>query len=396
MRQIDIKIPKGWNQCTTEQLETVMTLYLLRQARQDRYHPFDPLQWKTECFFALAGLEVVGIEEGNAPTPAPPPEGAGNPAGMSPPDAVGASGDTAGTVPPVSEAVPPPVTYLVRFRRQRGFLSHLSSLISHLKSLFTLHSSLFTEKYAPFPLEDWQLLSFIEQHLGWLDHFDQLLIFPYKRLGYDWRAWHWRVTYLPRLPIPLPYPSPEPVTGPDTLMQDFSWQEYRFAQQYLESYTMQQNAMLRTARLAERARTAEERQSLARQLRSQQERLQQVRTDWLMAMFRTKHPVGQLRRMGDAQFQLVLIYWQSIMHRLASKYPRCFKSAPTGRQPKKNQTPLDLYVRSIATLEKYLGQSEEEINRKMFYANLQHLDDMAREAEEMERISRKNKGKGRK
>jgi hypothetical protein len=119
----------------------------------------------------------------------------------------------------------------------------------------------------------------------------------------------------------------------------------------------------------------------------------QARTDFLTAIFRTKHAVPQLRKMKDYQFQLILIYWQSVMHYIAQKFPKCFTVSSSKRIRRGQQTPLDLYVRSIATLEKYLGQSEEQINRKMFYANLQHLEDMAREAEELERISRKNKGK---
>lgn len=377
-RHIDIKLPRGWNQCSTAQLEQIMTLYLLRQARQDRYHPFDPLQWKTECFFALAGLEVVGVE-----TKA---------------DVGGLKADTAGTIPSasvVSEASTS-TAYTVRFRRHSHWQRIRLAASRVLRPVNGGSSAVPPADTTPFPLADWQLLSFIDQHLKWLDYFDQLLIFPYKHLGHDWLSWHWHVAYPLRLPLPLPYPKPEAVCGPDTLMQDFSWQEYRFAQQYLESYTMQQNQTLRLARQAERARSETDRRETERLLADAQRSLSDRRTQFLMAIFRTHHATGRIRRMSDPQFQLILIYWQSVMHRLASKYPRCFRTAPVGQQPKKNQTPLDLYVRSIATLEKYLGQSEEEINRKMFYANLQHLEDMAREAEEMERISRKNKSRGKK
>lgn len=401
-RHIDIKLPRGWNQCSTAQLEQIMTLYLLRQARQDRYHPFDPLQWKTECFFALAGLEVVGVETkadvgglkaDTARTAPSVGSDAADTAGTVPSVGSDAAGEptTGGPSPSVSVVSEASTTYTVRFRRPSLFQRIRLAAGRVLRPVNGGSSAV-----PPFPLADWQLLSFIDQHLKWLDHFDQLLIFPYKRLGHDWLSWHWHVAYPLRLPLPLPYPKPEAVCGPDTLMQDFSWQEYRFAQQYLESYTMQQNQTLRLARQAERARTADDRREAERLLADAQRSLSDRRTQFLMAIFRTRHATGRLRRMSDPQFQLILIYWQSVMHRLASKYPRCFRTAPVGQQPKKNQTPLDLYVRSIATLEKYLSQSEEEINRKMFYANLQHLEDMSREAEEMERISRQNKSRGKK
>ena len=40
-------------------------------------------------------------------------------------------------------------------------------------------------------------------------------------------------------------------------------------------------------------------------------------------------------------------------------------------------------------MEKYLGMTEAEVNRQLYTVVFQHLEDMAKEAEEMEKIRNK-------
>ncbi len=61
-RHIDLHLPRGWNQCTTEELETIAAGILLNMQQQDRYHPFDMTKVKVEVMMAINGLEVVAAE----------------------------------------------------------------------------------------------------------------------------------------------------------------------------------------------------------------------------------------------------------------------------------------------------------------------------------------------
>ena len=58
-RHIDLHLPKGWNQCTTDELEHIAAAIILCQQRVDRYHPFDWAQVKLMAVLAINGIEVV-------------------------------------------------------------------------------------------------------------------------------------------------------------------------------------------------------------------------------------------------------------------------------------------------------------------------------------------------
>ena len=115
--------------------------------------------------------------------------------------------------------------------------------------------------------------------------------------------------------------------------------------------------------------------------------IEDARVHFLMAIFDAKKPYRCLRRMPDYQFQLILIWWQSQMAWCQQKFKRCFKKSDSGG----GALPIELYTRSTATLQKYLSLSEEQIDCQPALVILQHLEDMSREAEEMERIRRHSK-----
>ena len=63
-RNINLTLPRSWNECSTEQLELISRIMLEQIERADRYHPFDMRNVKIACFFVLAGIEIVeGIDE---------------------------------------------------------------------------------------------------------------------------------------------------------------------------------------------------------------------------------------------------------------------------------------------------------------------------------------------
>lgn len=64
-RHIDLHLPRGWNQCTTDELEQIAAAIILEQMTADRYHPFDWLEVKVRAFLSINHLEMLApMEEG--------------------------------------------------------------------------------------------------------------------------------------------------------------------------------------------------------------------------------------------------------------------------------------------------------------------------------------------
>ena len=76
-----------------------------------------------------------------------------------------------------------------------------------------------------------------------------------------------------------------------------------------------------------------------------------------------------------------------MMRYLQRKFPHVFKVGKVKSHAPSN--PLEVYTATIATLEKYLSQTEDELNRKTFILTLETLERMAKENEEMERLRHK-------
>lgn len=311
-RRINLTVPTGWNQCSAEQLEAVAKIILRRTAMQDRYHPYDPLQMKTEAFFALAGLTVLD--------------------------------------------------------KRTEETEDDMFLCSYVKN----------KKEDPFPLAVWQVHSFIDQHLGWLDEFTGLQLFPYHDLGHYWRFdRHWPFAHRHRL-------------GFDgELLDGMTWQQYRFAQEWL-SYYVDVNGQLATAGQSRGQVLGSEGRNEPVPMTTLTEALR-ARTEFLRAVYRLPdgHSPRALKQMSPARFQVILIWWQSMMREMQQKYRRCFTKGKGSQS--QTQLPIDLYTRSTATLQDKYHLTEEQINLQPCRVILQHLEDMAQEAEELERIQRQNK-----
>ena len=300
---IDLHLPRGWNQCTTDELETIAATMMRHTLLADRYHPFDWLSVKTELFFALTNTAVIG----------------------SPDD-----------------------------------------------ELFTCRHGKTT-----FTLKTWQVHSWIDQHLAWLDDdkAQQLLIFPYKKLIFT-RRWPWQKKHY---------------LAPAELLQDFSWQEYRHLQDYMELYVKTQNQMVKMQRgITDLDRLA--------QLEQQAD---DARQNFLRVLFRIDAAANsqistlnsQLNKITPVRWQVILFWWSGFMHYLQQKFPRCFKPASKKTSNRKSQTsnPLDFYVSITATMQKYLQLDEDKVNAQTFYLTLEQLERIANENEEMEKISKKHK-----
>ena len=347
-RHIDLKVPTGWNQCTTEQLEMIALTMMQHTMMQNRYQPFDWTAVKTELFFVFAGLDIVGHTEGLARRPE------------------GESQITESTERVVAsdkkwqstESTEGDDEFIVRFADRRPWW----------KKLFSFRSSLST-----FPLKVWQVQSWIDQHLSWIDDdkAQPLLLFPYKQLIYK-RRWPWQEKQW---------------LAPEELLQNFSWEQYRHLQDYMDLYIKLQNQLVQMqSKAVEKSKIAD--------LHAQ---INEARTNFLKVLFgiteanETSNLRSQISNLNDIQWQVILFWWSGLMRYLQQQFPRCFKPASKGSKKSQPSNPLELYISITATMQKYLSLDEDKVNRQTFYLTLEQLERMSKESEELERISKRNK-----
>ena len=291
---LDLKVPRGWQQCSTRELEMIAEEMIRAQmmASLSRFHPFDWTEIKTRLFFRLAEVEVTDMVEDEYEND----------------------------------------VFICR------------------------HPSLGKTE---FPLETWQVHSFLEQ-LKWLDATDAKgrplpmpkMLFPYpERLWrLRWKRWKPEKDYY----------------RPGELLDGLSWAQYRLANDSLAE--QQENARLEVlAQLFYVSDPAEPSKAKSA-------------------------PRRLLRKITEVEWQVIMFWWSSMMQYLKEQYPKCFKSSAKPSRSKQQPLPIELYTRSMATLQKYLGGlTEAEINAQTAHAILRHLNDMAIEAEEMEKLRRKHK-----
>ena len=345
---IDLKVPRGWQQCSTRELEMIAEEILRSQmmASLSRFHPFDWVEIKTRLFFRFAGVEILDIrtKEQND----------------SPQENVGNEQENMSLCSSVEKE---------SFRCRKGDVE--------------------------FPLETWQVHSFLEQ-LKWLDATDAKgrplpmpkMLFPYPE----------RLPHRPFRPMPLwtaichplsglwreAWPWPKEYYAPGELLDGVKWEQYRLASEWMEEYTKIAN---RIVELQEQqgAMTDDRRRELA----DLQRREQKARREVVINIFGCPRYRVSLARIGDVEWQVLMFWWASVMQYLKEQYPKCFKSP--SKSKKHMPLPLEMYVNSTGTLEKFLKQREGDIKDKTAHLILYHLNQMAVEAEEMEKIRRKNK-----
>ena len=374
-KHLDLKVPKGWAQCSTRELEMIAEEMIRAQmiASLSRFHPFDWVEIKTRLFFRFAQVEIVGVDSEAAVLPL----SRGSQRGSEQADI-----EADQTTPnPVGDQTTPPY-------------GHPSYSGGETNTFVCRHPSLGKET---FELQTWQVHSFMEQ-LAWLDAVDAKgrplpmpkLMWPYPKRISRWTFKCGNLAFLGPNPLLWPVimadssewcPLEKEHFAPGELMDGMTWQTYRWINDWMEAYTNTANALV-----AEREKKGNI-AALAKQERD-------IRLTVLSLVFGCPKWRIRLARISEVEWQVIMFWWSSMMQYLKEQYPKCFKSSDKKPRSRSKSTPLpiELYTRSMATLQKYLGGlTETEINAQTAHAILRHLNDMAVEAEEMEKIRRKHK-----
>lgn len=230
-----------------------------------------------------------------------------------------------------------------------------------------------------FPIYRWQVVCWMDERMKWLEEPSALTRFPYPRLTVKGKDFE----------------------GPSVLMQNVSWRQYRLLGDYMTHFLITQNEWVALFK---------KKNPKAEVVRKMEDKLQFAKGVFLSTLFNArmtfvdretgmkvtdfKFSASQImsnellfRDFPDYKFQCILIWWTGMMNYLKKKFPKCFRQGNPKKQEQVN--PLELYTRTTATMEKYLGLKEEEVNRELFTIVLQHLNDMAVENERLEQLHRK-------
>lgn len=357
VHKTDLRLPRSWNECSTEQLELISRILLEQIARSDRYHPFDMRNVKLACFFVLSGLDVV---EGPSLSL------------------------------PIGEQY-----YLCRLSTSgkgwRRWFGHRSGG----GDTFPLY--LWEINYWLSPkasTKDRQSVEYISSGAGLLDWLDQengahLTRFPYPTLRLRNKGGLFR--------------SKTDYAGPAQDMDGFSWQQYRFAADLMGQYISLSNNLVKMKQMKGRF-TAE-------QIAQQADSMDQARSMFLATIFNrridfidpntnlkvhdfhydtrqyeTQAPV--FRHFPDHKWQPILFWWTGMTHTLSRRYPHVFKVQKLNRKEQPS-TPLEIYTATIATMQKYASLTEDQVNNQSYSLVLEHLERLSKENEEMEKIRKK-------
>lgn len=358
-KKIDITIPRGWNACTREQLELISDVMREQVERQDRYHSFDMRNVKIALFFAFAGIEVV---KGVASTM------------------------------PVDEQF-----YVCRMK-QNGRKRHWWDIRDENNG-----------EDGTFPLYLWQInywispkaetndktsAEYVAQGKGLLDWLDNERGNFLTRFIYDEvkrrKPGHW-------------WAKKQSFKGPSPDLDGFSWAQYRFASDLMQSYTTLSNNLLKMQQM---------RRFTAEQIIQQTESVEKAKSMFLATIFngKTKYVdsntsmvkcdyhyevnqyidnVDYFCGFPDTQWQVILFWWTGIMHTLSKRYPHVFKVQKVNPKKNKPNTPLEIYTATTATMQKYAGLTEDQVNNQSYSLVLEHLERLSKENEEMEKIRKK-------
>lgn len=341
-KRINLTLPKHWNQCTTEQLELISQVMQEQLLRQDRYHPFTMDNVKLAMFFALSGIQIV--------------------ASPNPREATEAQ------------------YYTCRFLKEG---KHADTFPLYLWQInYWLSPKAKTD--------DKESAEYLAQGAGMLDWLDKergmfLTKFHYPTLKRRRSWWRMRKTFQGAFPD----------------LDGFSWAQYRFASDTMGTYIqlsnslvqMQQMGTFTPQQLAQQAQNVDlaRAMSLATIFNAKTKYIDtntgMVKRDYHYESNQCTTNAPYFRNFPDHQWQVILFWWTGIMHTLSKRFPHVFKVQKVdNRRP---NTPLEIYTATTATMQKYAGLTEDQVNHQSYSLVLEHLERLSKENEEMEKISRK-------
>lgn len=375
MRHINLRFPRTWNQCTASELEQIAEITRDRLERADCYHPFNIQDVKLALFFLFAELTIVRPLYSN------------------------------GKIDGYEVIRNCDMKWYHRLGRFFGIESALDNIAFPIQ-LWQLSYWINGELQAPVPEDSSSVKKKQKVKSGIFDWLDSdnpngLTFFPYPTVKCRKR----KTISIFNHQFSIRSLRKKTFASPGSLFATASYQQYRTAQDYMQLYTLLQNKAI------EDAKKNNSNAALSLRERTGGKALLEAKAKFLATIFNAKveyidEQTGMPQKgyhytstqaddnfkyfldFPDAKFQVLLFWWSGIMRYLASKFPHVFKTTPI-KKGEKSSSPLDIYTNSIAVLQKYTSQTEESLNKQLHTVTLKDLDNMIRESEELEKISKK-------
>lgn len=350
-QKIDLSIPTSYSRCTLRQLRGIASIMIDMVADSSPLRPFVMEDFKTAVFFFLTNLEVVSL--------------------ANPDDPIGEQ------------------YYQVRF--SAGFFRRLWNRIAGRNKPFLLY--LWQVEWWIFPHKNPTTRKTTPGMLDWLDA-DSKDLFLSLPMDFVTR----------RQPGFKGLFCRKRFKGPNPIMDGFTWKRFRYAQDYMQYYIDVQNRAVSIQKmgreasrkdLAEAVKQTDNAKALflatifEAKIRYNDESTGQARIDYHYQSDQSDDNQKYFLNFPDADWQIVLLWWSGVMAWLGQTYPRVFKKQST--KPQKPVNPLELYSRTTATMEKYIGINADAVEREPYTTILQQMEDIARQNEETERMQQRMK-----
>lgn len=333
--KINFHLPQSWNACTTSELEVIAATMIKHSLTATKWTPISFDDIKVELFFLLTRIHPISL---------------------------------------INPRVAVEEQY---FECEKTYHSKCAKWKEDMKVKFG------AEDYRQFNIYVWQVNSWMEKYMKWLNADStplNLTKFPYPimKVGLLGKEFH----------------------GPSALLQDFSWKRFRFAQEYMDAYVRAENNLLYMQKHSSKFSNNDiiKQCKYVDLIRSQflatiycaktkyvDEKTKNIVSDYVYVSNQHSDNAKYFRNFDVIQWQVITFWWTGMMTYLSQTYKHVYKKQKLNSKDMTNFNPLSLYVCSMATMEKYLGLSEDTINEQTFHISLQHMENMAKENEEFEK-----------
>lgn len=415
MPSISLNLPRSWDALTTQQLEGISRLFIDKARHYTQTGQYSQDALMVEAFFLLSGLELI-----------------------TPPLIDGADGEPTLAY---DDSDPMQIYYLCQFKdeeeRRKKQTPIVNSKSSNSKSeaplldiklfLHEIHTLAIggidpkeLERYLhrqakrDIARQNGQTVKGEDPEpphpsgrLSWLLRHSTRTICPYPELTlFDMRSTDKKLMerYLdPQTlqPAVRRYPREVTLTGPQELMQDFSWRQYRFASDLRSYLAKVENHLIQMQKRHMPPHRIEQQQKLVRELRAEflaslySRPVLFTDTDTQQLAYEAHFIPGQSSQNAylfmdfpEEKFQAIDFYWQGMMHHLQREFPKVFRSSEVKAIVPTDDDPFTLYTRSTTTMIKYAAANEHEVNETTYTIILQHMQDMAEENDRIKEMKK--------
>lgn len=406
MPTINLQLPKSWNALSVQQLEAVSRIFIAAAKEYTATGNYDQTNFLVTSFFAISGFRITSLALSDEKSQNPDAEDAED---ADNPDSVLSDPSLPPFVLATSETPHENVYYNCEFIDEQSRIEQqtvdgkIVPIRIYLNEILSLSVGEVTQK----DLDTY--FAQLDRHaaavaagrnptppsppkpkgpLAWLLSPCTLVRFPYPELTlpdpkHKDRKERWLNPKTCAVEV-RPYPKTVTLSGPDELMQNFTWRQYRFLteimsllQQYENSLVSLQKKLIELTLRHKNSINASpsvlrQQESIAKRIEAQNAAVKEVRAQWLATLFSrpllyedpdTRQLVYEphfvpsqgsdnaylFADFPEEKFQAISFWYQGMMLHLQHQFPKVFRRDKVGSKSA-DDNPFQLYTRSTTTM----------------------------------------------